>query len=80
MVPAVWLMVRGQLQWWRLLGFVVGWGSVAIGIAGLVWHLESQFFQRWTLSRSAGARAHLPVWRAVAAVFGHWLARRNNRK
>jgi hypothetical protein len=28
----------------------VGWCSVVIGIAGLVLHLESQFFQRWTLA------------------------------
>jgi hypothetical protein len=50
LLPAVVFLARGQLRWWRRLGFVVGWGSVAVGIAGLVWHLESQFFQRWTLA------------------------------
>ncbi|MGH9615017.1 MAG: hypothetical protein ACRD4P_18285 [Bryobacteraceae bacterium] len=50
LLPAVVLLARGQLPWWRWLGYIVGWGSVLIGITGLVWHLESQFFQRWTLA------------------------------
>jgi hypothetical protein len=50
LLPAVVLLARGRLGWWRWLGFIVGWGSVLIGITGLVWHLESQFFQRWTLA------------------------------
>jgi hypothetical protein len=50
LAPAVFLLARGNLRWWRILGFVVGWGSVVVGVAGLVWHLESQFFQRWTLA------------------------------
>lgn len=33
----------------RWVGFVVGWGCIVVGIAGLLWHLESQFFQRMTL-------------------------------
>lgn len=50
LLPAVVLLARGQLSPWRTLGFVVGWGSVVIGIVGLVLHLQSQFFQRWTLA------------------------------
>ena len=44
------LLARGRLSWWRGLGLVVGWGSVVIGVLGLVLHLQSQFFQRWTLA------------------------------
>ena len=31
------------------VGLVVGFGSIALGIAGVVYHLESQFFSQWTL-------------------------------
>jgi hypothetical protein len=34
---------------WRLLGLLVGWTSVAVGIAGLILHLESRFFREETL-------------------------------
>jgi len=34
---------------WRLLGYFVGWSSVAIGIVGLIFHLESRFFREETL-------------------------------
>jgi len=50
LMPAAVLLARGKLDWWRKLGYVVGWGSVVIGVAGLVLHLESQFFQQWTLA------------------------------
>jgi hypothetical protein len=33
----------------RWLGLAVGWGSVAVGIAGLLLHLESRFFRDATL-------------------------------
>jgi hypothetical protein len=33
----------------RGLGLVVGWGSVAVGVAGVVLHLESAFFDEQTL-------------------------------
>lgn len=50
LLPAVVLLAKGQMRWWRVLGHVVGWGSIVIGITGLVLHLESQFFQQWTLA------------------------------
>jgi hypothetical protein len=33
----------------RPLGFAVGWISVAVGVAGLVFHLQSHFFEEQTL-------------------------------
>jgi hypothetical protein len=50
LAPAVVLLARGKLTGWRRLGFVVGWASVLIGVGGLVLHLESQFFQQWTIA------------------------------
>jgi hypothetical protein len=50
LAPAVALLWRGQLLWWRRLGYAVGWASVLIGVTGLVLHLESQFFQESTLA------------------------------
>lgn len=50
LVPAVILLAKGRLPWWRVLGYVVGWCSVIIGVVGLVLHLESQFFQKATLA------------------------------
>lgn len=50
LVVALWGLGAGRLGLWRVLGFAVGWVSVGIGIAGLVVHLESQFFQLWTLA------------------------------
>src|SRR6185436_7669101 len=32
------------------MGFVVGWFSLAIGVAGMVFHLQSHFFDEQTLS------------------------------
>jgi hypothetical protein len=50
LLPAVVLLARGKLRWWKILGNIVGWGSVVIGVGGLVLHLKSQFFQLWTLA------------------------------
>ncbi len=33
----------------RWLGLIVGWGSVAVGVAGLLLHLQSAFFEEQTL-------------------------------
>jgi len=34
---------------WRDLGYLVGWVSVATGLAGVIYHLDSQFFYEKTL-------------------------------
>ncbi len=33
----------------RLIGDVTGWTGVAVGVSGLVWHIEGQFFEEATL-------------------------------
>ena len=50
LIPAIWSLAQSRLQPWRGLGHLVGWASVVIGITGLVLHLQSQFFQQWTLA------------------------------
>jgi hypothetical protein len=39
----------GAMRVWRGLGLLVGATAVAIGVAGLLWHLGSRFFERQTL-------------------------------
>jgi len=50
LLPALWALATGRLAVWRWLGFLVGGTAVLIGITGLVLHLQSQFFQTWTLA------------------------------
>ena len=38
---------RSSLAWW--IGMAVGWGSVLVGVAGLVLHLRGDFFEEMTL-------------------------------
>jgi hypothetical protein len=33
----------------RWTGLIVGWTSIAVGVAGLIWHLQSHFFRAATL-------------------------------
>ena len=33
----------------RGIGLAVGWGSIVVGIAGLLWHLRGDFFQEQTI-------------------------------
>jgi len=40
---------RPQAEWSRGIGYVVGWASIVVGLAGLVWHLEGWFFESVTL-------------------------------
>jgi hypothetical protein len=52
--PAVLLLAavaawRGSAGGWRALGYVVGWGAVAVGVTGLILHLQSRFFHEATL-------------------------------
>lgn len=47
---ALWSWSRSPAaRLWRVLGNVVGWASIAIGVVGLVFHLESRFFREETL-------------------------------
>ena len=39
--------IRGT--WPHRVGLVVGFGSIALGVAGVIYHLESQFFSQWTI-------------------------------
>lgn len=50
LLPALWALATERLALWRGLGFLVGGTAVLIGITGLVLHLQSQFFQQWTLA------------------------------
>jgi hypothetical protein len=50
LLSALWCLAHDRLGPWRLLGYLVGWSSVVIGIIGQVLHLESQFFQQWTVA------------------------------
>jgi hypothetical protein len=51
------LLLAGIFLWkgqatealWRGLGYLVGWASVALGILGLIYHLENRFFREQTL-------------------------------
>jgi len=39
----------GQVGVWRDLGYLVGWLAVAIGLVGVILHLDSRFFDERTL-------------------------------
>jgi hypothetical protein len=41
--------LRQRLELWRTLGYVVGATAVVMGLAGVVFHLDSQFFHERTL-------------------------------
>jgi hypothetical protein len=50
LLPAVVSLARGRAgRLWRFSGLVVGASAVVVGVAGLVWHLESRFFRELTL-------------------------------
>ena len=51
----------------RGIGLAVGWGSIAVGIAGLIWHLRGEFFQEQTIKNLVytapfAAPWPTPVW------------------
>jgi len=48
LLVALWFRKRKPLIW-KLLGHVVGWSAIAIGMTGVVLHLESHFFYERTL-------------------------------
>jgi hypothetical protein len=39
----------GYIPAWRDLGYLVGWAAIAIGLAGVVLHLDSRFFYERTI-------------------------------
>jgi len=41
--------IRWRQRLARGIGLVVGWGSILVGIAGLLWHLGGDFFQQQTI-------------------------------
>ncbi|HEY2411367.1 MAG TPA: hypothetical protein VGI40_03955 [Pirellulaceae bacterium] len=41
--------IRPRGSVWRDLGFLVGWLAIAIGLAGVIFHLDSRFFYERTL-------------------------------
>lgn len=50
MLVALALRLRGGSRGtWQFLGQAVGWASIAVGTAGVVYHLDSQFFYQRTL-------------------------------
>ncbi len=46
---AVWQEYRRRVDQSRWMGLAVGWASILVGLAGLVWHLEGWFFESVTL-------------------------------
>ncbi len=50
LAPALILRVRGRgRSFARHAGLVVGYASIAVGLAGVFYHLDSQFFSQWTI-------------------------------
>lgn len=50
LVPGLWFYLRGRLRVWSILGHIVGWACILVGVAGAMYHLESAFFQSRTLA------------------------------
>lgn len=49
LVAGILARYRGKTDVWALLGHVVGWSSLAVGLTGVLFHLESAFFVQRTL-------------------------------
>jgi hypothetical protein len=50
MLVAIVIRIRGSsLAGWVILGHLVGWPSILVGAAGVIYHLDSQFFYQRTL-------------------------------
>jgi hypothetical protein len=60
---AVIILLRSRLPAvWRDVGYLIGWLSVAVGLAGVVLHLDSQFFYERTIrSLTYGAPFAAPL-------------------
>ena len=46
----LWALSRGGMKLWRACGYLVGGLAVLVGMVGLMMHLQSQFFQLWTIA------------------------------
>jgi hypothetical protein len=40
---------RHRRKLWKILGYIAGWAAVVVGLAGVIFHLESHFFYERTL-------------------------------
>jgi hypothetical protein len=49
LVAGIVARARDKIGVWLLVGHVVGWSSLAVGLAGVLFHLESAFFAQRTL-------------------------------
>lgn len=49
LVAGILARYRGKTDIWVLFGHIIGWSSIAIGLAGVLFHLESAFFAQRTL-------------------------------
>jgi hypothetical protein len=49
MLLVIGLSARNWSVIWKILGYIVGWSSVIVGLAGVLFHLESHFFYERTL-------------------------------
>jgi hypothetical protein len=50
LIPGLRLYLRARMRAWAILGSVVAWACIATGIAGVMLHLESSYFQSRTLA------------------------------
>src|SRR5262252_10243338 len=48
LILALWFRNRRPLIW-KLLGHVVGWSAILVGLSGVIFHLQSHFFYERTL-------------------------------
>lgn len=40
---------RRHRNWWKILGHVVGWAAIVVGLTGVILHLQSSFFYERTI-------------------------------
>ncbi len=50
LVPALWCYFRGRMVAWSVLGHIMGWLCILVGISGVMFHLKSSFFEARTLA------------------------------
>ena len=42
--------IASMLRVWRMTGYLIGWAAILTGLAGVLFHLDSRFFQERTLN------------------------------